>query len=198
VAVIVAAGALVAPLGAGQMARPFDSAQGRPFALARGRPFDAAQGRLRAPDVKYVPTPQSAVEAMLELAHVTADDIVYDLGSGDGRIPITAAKKYGARGVGIEIDRFYLRDAIDNRAKAGVADRVTFLNQDLFESDISAATVVTLFLLPRLNQQLIPKLKRELRPGTRVLSHQFDMGDEWPAEQTRDVNGLTIYLWTIR
>jgi cyclopropane fatty-acyl-phospholipid synthase-like methyltransferase len=198
VAVIVAAGALAAAAGAGQMARPVDLGRGRPFEVAQGRPFDGAQGRLRAPDVKYVPTPQSAVEAMLELARVTADDIVYDLGSGDGRIPITAAKKYGARGVGIEIDRFYLRDAMDNLAKAGVADRVTFLNQDLFESDISPATVVTLFLLPRLNQQLIPKLKRELRPGTRVLSHQFDMGDQWPAEQTRDVNGLTIYLWTIR
>ena len=154
--------------------------------------------RLRPPDVKYVPTPQSAVDAMLELARVTAADVVYDLGSGDGRIPITAAKKYGARGVGIEIDTFYLRDAIDNRAKAGVADRVTFVNQDLFEADISPATVVTLFLLPRLNRQLIPKLRSELRPGARIVSHQFDMGEEWPPEETRDVNGLTIYLWTIR
>ena len=131
-----------------------------------------------------MPTPQSAVDAMLELAHVTATDVVYDLGSGDGRIPITAAQTYGARGVGIEIDSFYLRDAIDNRAKAGVADRVAFLNQDLFESDISPATVVTLFLLPRLNQQLIPKLKRELRPGARIVSHQFDMGEQWPADET--------------
>jgi cyclopropane fatty-acyl-phospholipid synthase-like methyltransferase len=150
------------------------------------------------PDVKFVPTPQSAVDAMLELAHVTAADVVYDLGSGDGRIPITAAKKYGARGVGIEIDRFYLRDAYDNVKKAGVGDRVTFLNQDLFEADISGATVVTLFLLPRLNQQLIPKFKRELRPGTRIVSHQFDMGDEWPPEKVQDVDGLTVYLWTIR
>lgn len=150
------------------------------------------------PDVKFVGTPQSAVDAMLELAHVTADDVVYDLGSGDGRIPITAAKRYGARGVGIEIDRFYIRDAIDNVAKAGVGGRVTFFHQDLFEADIRDATVVTLFLLPRLNRQLIPKLTRELRPGTRVVSHQFDMGDAWPPEQTRDVNGLTIYLWTIR
>jgi len=205
-ATIVAVAALVAAPGAGQIARPFDArqgrpfdvAQGRPFDVAQGRPFDVAQGRLRPPDVKYVPTPQSAVDAMLELARVTAADVVYDLGSGDGRIPITAAKKYGARGVGIEIDMFYLRDAIDNRAKAGVGDRVTFLNQDLFEADISQATVVTLFLLPRLNQQLIPKLKRELRPGTRIVSHQFDMGEQWPPEETRDVDGLTIYLWTIR
>jgi cyclopropane fatty-acyl-phospholipid synthase-like methyltransferase len=150
------------------------------------------------PDVKYVPTPQSAVDAMLELAHVTAADVVYDLGSGDGRIPITAALRYGARGVGIEIDRFVLRDALDNVRKAGVGDRVTFLNQDLFESDISAATVVTLFLLPRVNQALMPKLRRELRPGARIVSHQFDMGEEWPPEKVQDVTGLTIYLWTIR
>jgi SAM-dependent methyltransferase len=154
--------------------------------------------RLRPPDVKFVGTPQNVVEAMLELAHVTPADIVYDLGSGDGRIPITAAKKYGARGVGIEIDRFYLRDAYDNVAKAGVADRVTFLNADLFEADIHEATVVTLFLLPKLNLQLIPKLRRELRPGTRIVSHKFDMGDDWPPEQSQDVNGLMIYLWTIR
>jgi len=168
-------------------------------AAAVGSAPAAAQfSRLRPPDVKYVPTPQSAVEAMLELARVTANDVVYDLGSGDGRIPITAAKKYGARGVGIEIDSYYLRWAFDNLARAGVADRVVFLNQDLFESDISPATVVTLFLLPRLNQQLIPKLKRELRRGSRVLSHQFDMGDQWPPDETRDVDGLTVYLWTIR
>ena len=154
--------------------------------------------RLRPPDVKFVGTPQNDVEAMLELARVTPADIVYDLGAGDGRIPITAAKKYGARGVGIEIDRFYLRDAYDNVAKAGVADRVKFLNADLFEADIHEATVVTLFLLPKLNLQLIPKLRRELRPGTRIVSHKFDMGDDWPAEQSQDVNGLMIYLWTIR
>ena len=96
---------------------------------------------------------------------VTSTDVVYDLGSGDGRIPITAARKYGARGVGIEIDTFTFALPVDNRAKAGVGDRVTFVNQDLFEADISPATVVTMFLHPRLNQQLIPKLKRELRPG---------------------------------
>jgi len=163
-----------------------------------GAPVAAQFSRLRPPDVKYVPTPQSAVDAMLELARVTASDVVYDLGSGDGRIPITAAKKYGARGVGIEIDSYYLRWAFDNLARAGVADRVVFLNQDLFESDISPATVVTLFLLPRLNQQLIPKLRRELRPGARVVSHQFDMGDQWPPDDTRDVDGLTVYLWVIR
>jgi precorrin-6B methylase 2 len=164
-----------------------------------GLPASAGQGtRLRPADVKFVPTPQSVVEAMLELAHVTAADVVYDLGSGDGRIPITAAKKYGARGVGIEIDSRLIRESMDNLAKAGVGDRVRFVNQDLFEANISEATVVTLFLLPRLNVQLMPKLKRELRPGTRVVSHYFHMGEEWPPDQSQDVDGLMIYLWTIR
>jgi cyclopropane fatty-acyl-phospholipid synthase-like methyltransferase len=153
---------------------------------------------LRPPDVKFVATPQSVVEAMLELAHVTAADVVYDLGSGDGRIPITAAKKCGARGVGIEIDPRLIRESTDNLAKAGVGNRVRFVNQDLFEANISEATVVTLFLLPRLNQQLMPKLKRELKPGARVVSHYFHMGDEWPPDQSQDVDGLMIYMWTIR
>jgi SAM-dependent methyltransferase len=154
--------------------------------------------RLRPPDVKFVATPQSVVEAMLELAHVTSADVVYDLGSGDGRIPITAAKKYGARGVGIEIDPRLIRESMDNLAKAGVGDRVRFVNQDLFEANISEATVVTLFLLPRLNLQLMPKLKRELKSGARVVSHYFHMGDDWPPEQSQDIDGLTIYLWTIK
>jgi 16S rRNA G966 N2-methylase RsmD len=152
----------------------------------------------KLPDVRYVPTPQSVVDAMLELAHVTAADVVYDLGSGDGRIPITAAQRYGARGVGIEIDRRWVDAAIDNAKKLNVSNRVAFFNQDLFEADISAATVVTLFLMPRVNQQLMPKLKGTLRPGARVVSHMWDMGPEWPPEQTEDVNGLTIFMWTIR
>jgi tRNA A58 N-methylase Trm61 len=160
-------------------------------------PAPAQFGRLRPPDVKFVPSPDSVVDAMLELAHVTAADVVYDLGSGDGRIPIAAAKRYGARGVGIEIDPLRIREANDNLRKSGVADRVVFLNQDLFDANISEATVVTLFLLPRLNLQLMPKLKRELRPGTRVVSHQFHFGDEWPPEQSEDVGGLMIYLWRI-
>jgi cyclopropane fatty-acyl-phospholipid synthase-like methyltransferase len=129
---------------------------------------------------------------------VGASDVVYDLGSGDGRIPIAAAQRYGAFGVGIEIDAKLNREAADNARKAGVVDRVRFLTQDLFEANISQATVVTLFLLPRVNQDLIPKLKRELRPGTRIVSHQFDMGEQWPPEKSQDVNGLMIYLWTIR
>src|SRR5206468_10906680 len=106
--------------------------------------------------------------------------------------------QYGARGVGIEIDPVYVRQANDNAVKAGVTDRVRFLTGDLFDADIHGATVVTLFLLPRINQQLIPKLKRELRPGTRIVSHQFDMGEQWPPEKSQDVNGLTIYLWTLK
>jgi cyclopropane fatty-acyl-phospholipid synthase-like methyltransferase len=163
-------------------------------APAAAQPFKGT----KQPDVRYVPSPESVVDAMLALAGVGASDIVYDLGSGDGRIPISAAQRYGAFGVGIEIDAKLNREAADNARKAGVTDRVRFLTQDLFEADISQATVVTLFLLPRVNQDLIPKLKRELRPGTRIVSHQFDMGEQWPPEKAQDVNGLMIYLWTIR
>ena len=151
----------------------------------------------RQPDVRYVPTPQNVVDAMLEMAKVRASDVVYDLGSGDGRIPITAAERYGARGVGVEIEPRLVSEANDNAVKARVADRVVFFRQDLFETDLSPATVVTLFLLPKINQQLMPALKR-LRPGTRIVSHQFDMGPEWPPDASQDVNGLMIYLWTIR
>jgi cyclopropane fatty-acyl-phospholipid synthase-like methyltransferase len=161
-------------------------------------PSAAQVKRLRPPDVRFVPTPQNVVEAMLDLAQVTPADVVYDLGSGDGRIPITAAQKYGARGVGVEIEPRLIAEANANAAGAHVADRVWFLNQDLFETDISPATVVTMFLLPRLNQQLMPTLQRTLRPGTRIVSHQFDMGPAWPPERSQDVNGLMVYLWTIR
>jgi SAM-dependent methyltransferase len=160
-------------------------------------PLSAQFKAPRQPDVRYVPTPQNVVDAMLALAQVTAGDVVYDLGSGDGRIPITAAVKYGARGLGVEIEPRLVAEAKDNAVKAGVADRVAFFTQDLFETDLSPATVVTLFLLPRINQELMPKLK-QLRPGTRIVSHQFDMGPDWPADESQDVNGLMIYLWTIR
>ena len=167
-------------------------------AVVLAAPSNAQIGWIKPPDVKFVPSPDSVVEAMLKLARVTAADVVYDLGSGDGRIPIAAAKEYGARGVGIEIDPIRIREANDNLKKAGVGDRVRFVQQDLFEADIREATVVTLFLLTRLNQQLMPKLKRELRPGTRVVSHQFRMDDTWPPEASEDVDGLMIYLWIIR
>lgn len=162
-------------------------------------PLSAQQAEptpLRSPDVIFVPTPQEVVDAMLKLAEVSATDVVYDLGSGDGRTPITAARTYGARGVGIDIDPQRIKEAMANLKTAGVADKVRFLNQDLFTSDISEATVVTLYLLPSLNLKLLPKLNAELEPGTRVVSHAFDMGDIEP-EQTQNVNGRTIYLWTV-
>jgi ribosomal protein L11 methylase PrmA len=158
-------------------------------------PVSAQQAPLRSPDVIFVPTPQEVVDAMLKLAKVTKNDVVYDLGSGDGRIPITAAKTYGARGVGIDIDPQRIKEATENLKTAAVGDRVKFLNQDLFTTDISEATVVTLYLLPSLNLKLMPKLNKELKPGTRIVSHAFDMGDAKPTE-TLNVNGRTIYFWT--
>jgi ribosomal protein L11 methylase PrmA len=158
-------------------------------------PASAQQPALRSPDVIFVPTPQEVVDAMLKLAKVTKNDVVYDLGSGDGRIPITAAKAYGARGVGIDIDPQRIKEAQENLKNAGVGDRVKFLNQDLFTTDISEATVVTLYLLPSLNLKLAPKLNKELKPGTRIVSHAFDMGDAKPIE-TLNVNGRTVYFWT--
>jgi cyclopropane fatty-acyl-phospholipid synthase-like methyltransferase len=152
----------------------------------------------RAPDVFYVPTPPAVVEAMLTIAGVSSSDVVYDLGCGDGRIPIAAAQKYGARGVGIDIDPARIAEAKENAKVAGVTDKVTFLEQDLFTSDFSSATVVTLYLLPSLNQKLMPKLKAELKPGTRIVSHAFDMGPEWPPDKTQEVEGKTIYFWTIK
>jgi predicted RNA methylase len=166
-------------------------------ATTAGAGVQQATAPLREPDVIYVPTPQEVVDAMLELAKVTSKDVVYDLGSGDGRIPITAATKYGARAVGIDINPVRIKEANENLAKSNVGDKVKFLNQDLFESDISEATVVTLYLLPDLNIKLIPKLKA-LRKGTRIVSHSFSMGTEWPAEKTQQVNSSTIYYWTIK
>ena len=159
-----------------------------------------AQQPLRSPDVIFVPTPQEVVDAMLKLAKVSKTDVIYDLGSGDGRIPITAAKAYGARGVGIDIDPQRIKEATENLKTAGVGDRVKFLNQDLFTTDISEATVVTLYLLPSLNVKLIPKLNKELKPGTRIVSHAFDMsadGTERKPRETLNVNGRTVYFWTI-
>jgi SAM-dependent methyltransferase len=150
----------------------------------------------REPDVIFVPTPPDVVDAMLKLAKVTSSDLVYDLGSGDGRIPIAAAKTYGARGVGIDIDPERVREATGNARSNGVADKVTFRTEDLFTTDISPATVVTLYLLPSLNLKLAGKLMKDLKPGTRIVSHAFDMGD-WKPQQTLTVSGRSIYLWTI-
>jgi precorrin-6B methylase 2 len=157
----------------------------------------APQKVARTPDVGFVPTPHKVVEAMLKVAKVGKGDVLYDLGSGDGRIPITAAKKYGiARAIGIDIDPERIREANQNRIKAGVGERVRFVNADLFESDLSDATVITLYLLPRLNLQLLPKLLKEVKPGTRVVSHGFDMGT-WKPERTLKVGEHTVYFWKI-
>ena len=156
-------------------------------------------GRATAPtpDVVFIPTPQPVVEAMLQLAGVKKTDVVYDLGSGDGRIVITAARKYGARGVGIELDPDLVKQARQNAVDAGVADRVRFVTQDFFTTDLRPATVVTLYLLQSLNERLRPKLVRELRPGARVVSHVFNMGPEWPAAETATVERSRIFLWSI-
>jgi SAM-dependent methyltransferase len=151
----------------------------------------------QAPDVVYVPTPQAVVDAMLQLAEVKATDVVYDLGSGDGRILITAAKQYGARGVGVEIDPALVAKATAAAAAAGVGERVTFVTGNLFSADIREATVVTLYLLQSINERLRPKLVRELKPGTRIVSHVFNMGPEWPPLQTLRVGASPLYLWTI-
>jgi tRNA G37 N-methylase Trm5 len=150
----------------------------------------------RGPDVIYVPTPQEVVDKMLEVADVKKGDVLYDLGSGDGRIPVTAAKKFGVRGVGIDIDPDRIKEANANAKKNGVEKLVKFRNEDLFRANFREATVVTLYLLPELNVKLRPKLWRELKPGTRIVSHQFDMGD-WKPEKTIDLNGRTIYFWTV-
>lgn len=152
----------------------------------------------KRPDVVYVPTPQNVVEAMLRLARVTRADIVYDLGSGDGRIPITAAVKHGASGVGVDLDPDRIRDANENARRAGVTDRVRFRQQDAFDTPVHDATVVTLFLLPWMNMRLMPRLQRELRPGARIVAHHFLMGDQWPPDAAEDVDGLMIYLWTVK
>ena len=149
----------------------------------------------RTPDVIFVPTPAEVVDAMLEVAGVTSIDVVYDLGCGDGRIPVAAARKYGARAVCIDIDPQRIKEAIENVAKNNVTNLVRVINADLFEIDISEANVVTLYLLPGLNVRLIPTLQK-LKPGTRVVSHAFDMGDCEP-EKTQNVNGRTVYSWTI-
>ena len=146
-------------------------------------------------DVPFVPTPTETVNAMLKLADVKKGDVVYDLGSGDGRIVIAAARR-GARAVGVDIDPQRIEEARRNAKSAGVDDRARFINGDLFNADIHEATVVTLYLLPRVNERLKPKLLAELQPGTRIVSHGFDMG-EWKPERAVPVGSTTIYLWIV-
>lgn len=150
----------------------------------------------RVPDVPFVPTSQDVVDAMLELAEVKKDDVVYDLGSGDGRIVITAAKKYGATGVGVDINQSLVERATENAKNEGVSDKVKFVNEDLFKFDFRKATVVTLYLLPDVNRRLRPILWEQLPPGTRIVSHAFSMGD-WKPEKVENVDGATIYFWRI-
>jgi len=148
------------------------------------------------PDVIFVPTPQEVVEDMLRLANVQKGDVLYDLGSGDGRIAITAARKYGIKATGIDIDPERIREANENAKKAGVTNLVQFRQENLFTADFRDATVITLYLLPDLNVKLRPKLWNELKPGTRIVSHQFEMG-AWKPEKRLESNGRTIYFWTV-
>ncbi|HYI92912.1 MAG TPA: class I SAM-dependent methyltransferase [Bryobacteraceae bacterium] len=150
----------------------------------------------RSPDVPFVPTPQNVVEAMLKLGEVKKGDILYDLGSGDGRLVITAAKLYGVKGTGIDIDPKRIEESNANAKKEGVENLVKFINKDLFEADFRDATVITLYLLPGINLKLRPKLWKELKPGTRIVSHSFDMGD-WQAQKQIDVDGRILYFWTV-
>ena len=159
-------------------------------------PAFAQQAAARTPDVIYVPTPPDVVDKMLEMADVKDGDVLYDLGSGDGRIPITAAKRFKVRAVGIDIDPERIAEARANAKAAGVTDEVTFRQEDLFKADFSDATVVTLYLLDTLNEKLRPRLLKELKPGTRIVSHAFRMGD-WEPEQTAEVDGRSVYFWTV-
>jgi len=159
-------------------------------------PVSQTPAPTRTPDVVYVPTPPQVVNEMLRIADVKSTDVVYDLGSGDGRIVIAAAKQRGARGIGIDINPARVREATYNAKKAGVSDRVQFRQQDLFETDFSDATVVMLYLLPRLNVRLRPKLLRDLKPGTRIVSHSFDMGN-WKPDQVVEVDGRMVYYWVV-
>jgi trans-aconitate methyltransferase len=156
---------------------------------------------LRRPDIGFIPTPAPVVEAMFTLAPVTSDDVLYDLGCGDGRILITAAQRFGARGVGIDMDGDRIQDCIRHAAAAGVSDRVQFRCQDLYTSQFADATIVILYLLPHLNLKLRPQLLAQLQPGTRILSHDFDMGD-WAPETCLQIpieagEIATVYTWTI-
>jgi cyclopropane fatty-acyl-phospholipid synthase-like methyltransferase len=151
----------------------------------------------QTPDIHWVPTANNVADVMLELAHVTAADVVYDLGSGDGAILFRAAEKYGARGVGIEIDQKLVSAAAERARKRGVADKVSFVQGDMFKADISDATVVALYLSASVNRRLAPKLMKELKPGTRVVSHRFDMYD-WPPDEERKAGGRKVFLWIIK
>lgn len=158
--------------------------------------FSAGCRSIPGRDVRYEPTPMPVVRAMLELAAVGPQDVVYDLGSGDGRMVITAATEFGARGVGIEIDPALVARAEANARSAGVSDRVEFRLGDMYAADLTEATVVMLFLHPKPNLKLRPKLRAELRPGARIVSYMWNMGD-WPPHDSRRVNRHRIFLWRV-
>lgn len=162
------------------------------------RPVQAQEGNPPPLDVPYVPTPQAVVDKMLEVAAIKQGEKLYDLGSGDGRLVITAARKHGATGVGIDLNPQRVAEAEANAKAAGVTDKVEFRVGNLFEADVSDADVVTLYLLPDVNRKLRPMLWKQLRVGARVVSHDFDMGPEWPPERTERVDYKTIYYWTIK
>ncbi|MCL4798956.1 MAG: methyltransferase domain-containing protein [Burkholderiales bacterium] len=170
------------------------------LAIVAATGCEPAAAPARAPDIHYEPTPHNVVAEMLALAQVGADDVVYDLGCGDGRIVIAAAKARGARGVCVDIDPQRIRESRANAAREGVAGRIRFLHGDLFETPLGEATVVTLFLWPDLNLKLRPRLLRELSPGTRVVSYVHDMGD-WTPHETREVRGAygprKLHLWIV-
>ncbi len=163
-------------------------------------PWGATSAQEKAPDAPFVPTPIPVIERMLELAKVSSDDVVYDLGSGDGRVVITAAQRYGARGVGVELNPVWVRDARRYADILGVTDKVTFRVADLFTTDLREATVVTLYLLPAMNRRLAPKFLAELKPGARIVSHEYGIAD-WPPDRSEEmiVNGErhVIHVFTV-
>jgi SAM-dependent methyltransferase len=164
--------------------------------LLLGLPVAAQEEEDDGRRVPYVPTPNEVVEEMLKLAGVKANDVVYDLGCGDGRIVITAAQKYGARGVGVDIDPERIKEANENAKSAGVTTKTRFVERNLFDMDLKEASVVTLYLLPDFNLRLRPKLLRELKVGSRIVSHSFDMGD-WEPDKKIQLDYRTVYLWTV-
>lgn len=166
------------------------------LSLSGASAIQEAAAPTRAPDVIFVPTPEAVVKAMLKLANVKKGELVYDLGCGDGRAVIAAARDFGARGIGVDIDPARIQESKANAADAGVTDRVEFKQADLFELNFADADVVFLYLLPSLNLKLRPRILDELRPGTRVVSHSFSM-DDWKADETQHPSGRTVYYWVV-
>ena len=198
-ALILASVECVATQGTVRDAHPVDARIARTRALSLKHPSRKKQ-RLRKPDVIYYPTPPETVDEILRIAKIKEGDVLYDLGSGDGRIPIAAARQYGIRAVGVEIDPKLITEAEKNARQANVSGLVSFRNEDMFRIDVSEATIVTLYLSEKLNVLLRPKLLGQLRPGSRIVSHDFRMGD-WKPEQTVRVPWgnlyRTVYLWTV-